>query len=530
MADPRDPVAALLHPGAYPERPQSIELVETHISYVFLTGQHVYKVKKPVAFGFLDFTTVERRRYFCHMEVILNRRLAPDVYLGVVEIREKAGSYAVEGPGTTVEYAVKMRQLPRERVLSRLLHPSAEGQASHDDIRRIARLVADFHSRADASPYLVRLGGIGAVRQNTRENFQQTVEYIGLALSQEEHDDLRAYTEAFLEVREALFRQRAEGGRIRDCHGDLRAAHVFLENGISIIDCIEFNERFRYSDVTSDVAFLAMDLDRHGRPDLSHTLAEEYVRLSRDSGVWDFLDFYKVYRACVRGKVECFRLKDTTLSQGEKDEALQRARTYFRLARSYLAKVRRPALFITSGLVGTGKSHVATGLARHWGLEMVSSDMARKELAGVPPTEHRFEPFQEGIYSPQLSARTYQHLLQQAEGYLSQGKSVILDASFRQARERRQAAILAHEKGAYFFALECVAPEAVVKERLERRLQREGETSDGRWETYQHQRGVFEPLEEVPEKSRIIVDTSLAEEEVVFRLLKEIYSRCLAAR
>ncbi|MBF8266791.1 MAG: putative kinase [Dehalococcoidia bacterium] len=524
MVESRHLVAALLRPGAYPERPQSIELVETHISYVFLTGQHVYKVKKPVAFGFLDFTTVERRRYFCHMEVLLNRRLAPDVYLGVVEIRERDGSYTVEGPGTTVEYAVKMRQLPRERTLSRLL---PQGQVSGEAIQRIAGRVADFHSRADASPHLVRLGGIEAVRQNTRENFQQTVDYVGLALSKDEHDDLRAYTEAFLEVREALFQRRAEGGRIRDCHGDLHAAHVFLENGISIIDCIEFNQRFRYSDVVSDIAFLAMDLDRHGRPDLSHTLAEEYVRLSRDPGVWEFLDFYKVYRAYVRGKVECFRLKDASLSQGEKDEALQRARGYFRLAQSYLARVKSPALFITSGLVGTGKSHVAAGLARCWGLEMVSSDVVRKELAGIPPTEHRFEPFEEGIYSPQLSDRTYQHLLQQAEGYLSQGKSVILDASFRHARERRQAATLAREQGAYFFALECIAPEAVVKERLERRLRREGETSDGRWETYLHQRDVFEPLEEVSENSRIVVDTSLPEEEVVFQAMKEIYSLCL---
>ncbi|MBI2856285.1 MAG: AAA family ATPase [Chloroflexi bacterium] len=527
MADLKALVAALMQPDAYPERPQSVETVETHISHIFLTGDYAYKVKKPVDFGFLDFTTLEKRRHYCQQEVLLNQRLSPDVYLGVVEIREADGRYAIEGPGTTVEYAVKMRQLPRERALTRLLQ---EGQVSQEDIRGIARLVADFHSRADTTPEIARLGGIEAVRQNTRENFDQTIDQVGAAISREQYDDLKAYTEAFLEVKESLFQERAQGGYIRDCHGDLHSAQIFMENGVSIIDCIEFNERFRYSDVASDIAFLAMDLDYHGRPDLSGVLAQEYVRVSGDVGVWDLLDFYKVYRAYVRGKVEGFRLSDSNLSQQERDNLLERARRYFGLAHYYVEPLRGHALFITAGLVGTGKTHVAAELARRWGLEMISSDVVRKELAGISPTEHRVEAFEGGIYGAEFSARTYDEMLSRARGYISRDKSVILDASFRRAEERLRAAGLAEKMGAYFAALECVAPETVVRERLEERLRREGEASDGRWEIYQQQKTAFEPLTELPEEKQILVDTSHPEGEVIFRLVKDIFRSRLMSR
>ena len=312
-------VEALLQPEAYPHQVAGVELVETHVSYLFLTGEHVYKVKKPVDYGFLDFTTLDKRRYFCHQEVALNRRMSPEVYLGVSEVRQHQGRYTIDGPGVTVEYAVKMRQLPRQRALSMLLQ---QGQVSPADIRRLVAKIARFHARAAASPEITRQGGLERVQQNIQENFDQARRFIGVCLSQETYQALADYSQAFLADHQPLFRRRAQEGRIRDCHGDLHTAQIFLlepgppptgasgdYDGISIIDCIEFNDRFRYCDVAEDMAFLAMDLDFHGRADLSRQFVQDYVAASGDPGVLELLDFFKVYRACVRGKVTAFRLE-----------------------------------------------------------------------------------------------------------------------------------------------------------------------------------------------------------------------------
>ena len=234
-------------------------MVETHISYIFFTDEHVYKVKKPVDYGFLDFTTLAKRRVYCHKEVELNRRISPDVYLGVVEIREQGGLYAVEGPGRTAEYAVKMRRLLRERSMDWLLK---QGLVTTEDVDRIATRIARFHHKAQRGPHVTEHGDLEAVRKNVEENFAQTRKYIDIALSADIYDDLVAYSRAFLDARRAVFDARESEGRIRDCHGDLHTTQIFLEtpadcgnsDGISIIDCIEFNERFRYSDVAEDIA------------------------------------------------------------------------------------------------------------------------------------------------------------------------------------------------------------------------------------------------------------------------------------
>ena len=245
-----------------------------------------------------------------------------------------------------MEYAVKMRRLSPENSLERLLK---EGRVSLQDIERIAARIARFHHRAETGPRITSCGHLEAVRKNVEENFAQTREYVGSALSRETHDDLADYSRAFMEVSNDVFRARAEEDRVRDCHGDLHVAQIFLEapsedsawDGISIIDCIEFNERFRRSDVTEDIAFLAMDLDFNGRPDLSRAFVEAYVRKSGDDGVFDLLDFSKTYRAYVRGKVACFRSGQSHLQNNERMEALETARAYFKLARSYLPVLPR---------------------------------------------------------------------------------------------------------------------------------------------------------------------------------------------
>ena len=277
-------VQALLRPGAYPDEARSarVELVETHVSYLFLTGSYVYKVKKPVDYGFLDFTSLDRRRHFCHQEVLLNRRLSPEVYVGVVEVRLHGDSYAVEGPGETVEYAVQMRRLPRSQAMSELLRRRAL-KAAH--MRLLAEKVHGFHKAAETGPHITALGGLDTVRNNVLENFAQTERYIEQTVSRRDFRRANAYSQAFLAEREDLFTQRAEEGRIRDGHGDLHSAQIFLDdNDVAIIDCIEFNERFRYGDVASDLAFLAMDLDYYRRDDLSRALVDAYVEASGDRG------------------------------------------------------------------------------------------------------------------------------------------------------------------------------------------------------------------------------------------------------
>ena len=326
-------VRSLLAPAAYPaeERPTRIELLETHISWLFFAESFVYKVKKPVDFGFLDFTTLERRHFFCEEELRLNRRLSPDVYLAVVPIGEREGRYAVRGPGSIVEYAIKMRRLPGDRWLSGLLE---RGDASLPLMRRIARRLAAFHADARVSG---DVGGAATVRFNTTENFTQVRDQIGLIVSRPAFDRVRAYTEAFLDVRASYFAQRERDGRIRECHGDLHTDQICVENGIAFIDCIEFNERFRWSDVAADIAFPAMDVDYYGRPDLATELVREWVAATGDRDAWAVLDFYKCYRAYVRGKVISFKLDDPNIAAEEKKTATKEAQDYFKLS-DYYAK------------------------------------------------------------------------------------------------------------------------------------------------------------------------------------------------
>jgi len=330
-------VKALLKPEAYPHRPQEIELIQTQMSFLFLTGDYVYKVKKPVNLGYLDYTTLEKRRYFCYREVELNKRLCPDAYLAVVPITEScqmsAVSYHFEGEGKVIEYAVKMRQLPQECMMDVLL---CKGQVTKEMVAKVAEKLAGFHQKAKTSPEIVAFGNLAIIRQNCDENFAQTEKYVGVSIPARKYELLKSYTNDFISSHSSLFDKRVSTGRIRDCHGDLHSAHVCFTDDICIYDCIEFNDRFRYCDVASEVAFLAMDLDRYQRADLSKHLVNTYVELSHDEELLRLLNFYKCYRAYVRGKVESFKLDDPLISENEKAMALENAQRYFQLAESYI--------------------------------------------------------------------------------------------------------------------------------------------------------------------------------------------------
>jgi aminoglycoside phosphotransferase family enzyme len=324
-------VDALMKPEAYDEDPGSIELVQTHISFVFLTGNFVYKVKKAVNLEFLDFTTLEKRRFFCKKELELNRRLCGDMYLEVVPIN-KSDAIKIKGAGETVEYAVKMKRIPQERMMSKLLEAN---KVDDKLIDRIAKIIADFHSKAETNRRISEFGSLVTIETNWKENFEQTEEYVGKTISTEEFKLIHERISDFMKRNVALFEKRMAEDRVRDCHGDIHSGNIFVIDGIYIFDAIEFNDRFRYSDVAADVAFLAMDLDFRERSDLSDFFVERYIRYSGDQELTKLLPFYKCYRAYVRGKVVSFKLKDPHVGEKEKTAANEEAKTYFKLASIY---------------------------------------------------------------------------------------------------------------------------------------------------------------------------------------------------
>ncbi len=331
MIDQTQIVKALMKPEAYKENPSSIEMVQTHISFVFITNCFVYKVKKSVNLGFLDFTSLEKRRFFCEREIELNKRLCRDMYLAVVPIK-KADAIKIEGEGETVEYAVKMKRMPQERMMSKLLE---KNKVDCELVDRIAKILAEFHSKAETNRRISSFGSLDIIKTNWRENFRQTEEYAGKTIFIDDFKLIRESVKDFVEKNALLFKKRIAEGKVRDCHGDVHSGNIFVTNGIYIFDAIEFNERFRYSDVAADVSFLSMDLDFRKRPDLSDFFVERYIAYSGDRELTKLLSFYKCYRAYVRGKVVSFKLNDPNVSNENKKAATKEAESYFKLAADY---------------------------------------------------------------------------------------------------------------------------------------------------------------------------------------------------
>jgi aminoglycoside phosphotransferase family enzyme/predicted kinase len=488
----RNHIDALLDPAAYSERTTSVSLVQTHVSFLFLTDTHVYKIKKPVDFGFLNFTTLDRRRFFCEEEVRLNRRLCPDVYLGVVELRESPAGVSFHGTGKVVEYAVRMKRLPGERMLDRLLE---EGKVGGDGIRRIARVIAEFHLSAERSREIDGYGSIEVIRRNWEENFSQIAPFVSRTLDERDLRLLREWVERFMEEQSGLFAQRVSGGHIRDCDGDLHSENICLDDRVCIFDCIEFNSRFRFSDTASDIAFLLMDLEFRGRRDLAEILISEYLTVTGDWEMPGVLDFYRIYRACVRGKVESFRLDDPQVPDRDKVAGAASARRHFRLARGYVLRRSLPAGMIAfSGLMGAGKSTLARELSFQLGLDLIISDVLRKELAGLPAAEHRRDAYNKGMYAPEFTKLTYAEMLRRAEETLRAGRGVIVDASFSRREDRACFAELARRMGTPFHLFHAVCPEAVILERLDARAGDPFRVSDGRSELLARQRDDFETI------------------------------------
>ncbi len=515
---------AMERPDFYPHPVTTVEQCETHISKVFLTGTYVYKIKKPVNLEFLDFTTLEKRRHFCHQEVILNRRLTRNVYLDIVPITFKDGRYDLAGPGSPVEYAVKMRQLSEDCSMVHLLR---RGKIDKEALQRLASILAQFYGQAHTGGHINTFGSCETVWGNCEENFRQTEIFVGRILDERMFQIIRNATRSFLRRWQGLFERRIERAKIRDCHGDLRSGHVYFTDEIQILDCIEFNERFRYGDITSDLAFLAMDLDYEGYPKIAHSLLKAYVGYTKDHDVFVLLDFYKCYRAFVRVKVNCFRLQEGDLVDQERGRLLRETGRYMDLAYRYAVQFTRPTLWVICGMPASGKSTIAKELAKTLGVKVFRSDVIRKELFGLQPYEQMDVPFEKGIYSQRASSLTYGKLLLLAQEEIEKGYSVILDATYSSWHQRSEVLRVAKDLDTNLMFVECICPEAVLKDRLIRR-EATSSVSDARLRHFEEIKARFEPLNEVRDEMHIGVDTEKPLEESMEHILSRDYVlKCL---
>jgi len=511
-------IRALTKPGILPGSTGPVTIIQTQMSWVLLTADYAFKFKKPVNLGYVDYTTLEKRLFYCRREIELNRRLCPDSYLGVVVVTADGGQYQLDGTGETADYAVKMKRLPQNRMLDWLLQ---NGEVTPDMLKAVADRVAGFHRQAETSRHIAAYGSPESVRFNAVENFEQTARYTGPVAPARSMRRIKEFTLAFLDTKQDLLAGRVEAGRIRDCHGDLHSSHICFTDQLCIYDCIEFNDRFRYADTASEAAFLAMDLDHYGRADLGDVFVRHYIEASGDTGAESLLRFYKCYRAMVRAKVNCFKLDDPYVSGDEKAVSRDTARLYFDLAESYT--LEKPVLLATTGLTGSGKSTLARALGRRMGMVVISSDIVRKKLAGVPATQHFYDSVDSGIYSAEFSRLTYETMLEQAGYWLSRGVSVVLDATFTLSQSRLAAAGLARRHGADFGILEFRIDDNQALARLEERMNQPGNVSDGRSEIYFKLKREYQPLTGIETACRVIIDSSVPFEQNINRVREYLY-------
>ena len=507
-----DLAADLLRPEAYPApHPDHVELRETHVSRVFMTEGEVFKVKKAVRFGFLDFSTLDARRRACEAEVVLNSRLAAGTYLGLVPVRlDEQGRHHFGPVGEVVDWAVHMLRLPDAlRADERLV----AGTLTKRHIDAVASSLADFHARARTDSASSEWGSVDAIVQNVRENFDEVDAAREGLLTEAQAREVERGQLDFLRDRARMFERRREDGRIREGHGDLRLEHLYLDEAgaLTIIDCIEFNARFRCADVCADVAFLSMDLAAQGHVELAERLLARYARAADDYDLYALVDFYEGYRAYIRGKVSTLSARQT--SGPLRDRALADARRHFALALSTGRRsLLEPVVVAVGGVIASGKSTIADALGDRLSAPVIDADRTRKHLVGVAPTTRDTSAAFEGPYALAMTDRVYAEMMLRASTVLESGRPVVLDASFRTEQLRRAARDLAAEHGVPFLMVDCRARPEVCRERLVRR-ERETSVSDGRLAIFDAFCARVEPPVELPPPELLVLDTERTVEE-----------------
>ena len=478
-------VAFLSSPAAYPQPVGGVERRETHVSHVFLAGAFAYKLKKPVNFPFLDASTLTRRRRFCELELSLNRRLAKDVYLGLVPVVATHRGLRLGGTGRVVEWLVKMRRLPDARMLDQLV---ARGRIRPREIARIADRLVQFFHRSGRNLAIDRAGHPVRVAELVLGNLKECEPFVPGLLRAEDRRRIESAFRQYLLLDEPLLMRRVREQRIIDGHGDLRCENICMTDPVAIFDCVEFESAFRYGDVGNDLAFLAMDLEFRGRGDLARVLVRRYLRSTQDACCERLLPFYKCHRSLVRGKVRALAwLQHPRTAEGRRLRAF--ARAHFLLAQQYARQFAPPRLVVIGGMIGTGKSTLARRLSQAMGAAWLRTDEIRlREFA----TARRFgRGFATGLYAPRISVLVYQRLIQRAEQHLRRGDSVVCDGMFSRASGRQQLRKIARRHGASFYYFECVAPQAVAMRRVGRRYAEGRDLSEARPALYDRlKRGV----------------------------------------
>lgn len=489
----------MLTPEFYPHPvKEPIQLIQTHISYVILTGDYAYKIKKPVNFGFLDFTTLEQRKYFCEEELRLNQRGAPNVYIEVLAIRQDNRHFSLTGTGKPLEYALKMRQFPQDALF---IHLFEKGALTEKQMEELGRIVARFHAQAQTNDAIRSFGRIAQIRAAIDQNYEQTKKYIGGPQTQEQFEQTQTYTGCFFQEQQKLFDSRVAHNRIRECHGDLHLGNICLwQDQILLFDCIEFNPSFRFVDVMYDVAFVVMDLEAQGRLDLSHVFLNTYLEETGDWEGLQILPLYLVRQAYVRAKVTSFLLDEPEIADEAKVEAYQKAAHYYQLAWQYTQK-HQGQLILMSGLSGSGKSTVARHFARRLHAIHIRSDAVRKHLGG----QSLYERGETKLYTPAMNEQTYKRLLHLGIRLATQGYPVILDAKYDQQIFRLTALEQAQVNHLPFHIFYCTAPLEIIRARLQTRR---GDITDAGVDLLEQQRQAVEPFQEIERPYIKVLDTT----------------------
>ena len=488
-------ISAMLQPSFYPHCPAEVTHKETHISHLFFAGDLVYKVKKAVRFSFLDYTTLAKRRYYINEELALNRRLAPSVYLEVLPIGRDVSGWRLGPSENPLEFALMMRRLPDSGMLPVLLESA---QVTPDMIHSLAQVLATFHAHAKQVDPAGAAAHFDTVTKQWRDNLKDLEQLIGNAIDDESFAAIKAFGDNFLDQNREFISRRAYDGWVRDGHGDLHCEHVcFAPEGIQIFDCIEFDPQLRLCDLASEIGFLLMDLEARGGAPLGETLLTRYRDLINDSSLTVLLPFYKCYRALIRGKVEVLRAGASAV-----------AVKYFTIAGWQTWSPYEPFVVVVCGLTGSGKSTLARELSERIGIDVINSDVVRKELTGKSGRGARFN---QEIYSSEITEKTYGKMFDEADRRLSHGQSVMLDATFAQRRYREKLVAVAARHRVPVYFLHCVASDSLTQTRLRERAMNQHEVSDGRWEIYLQQKSTEEPLEECSDQIclELPVDSSI---------------------
>ena len=484
-------VAALLRPEAYPHPIEDVEMLETHISRVFLAGPYAYKIKKPVELGFLDFTTLAKRRHFCEEELRLNRRLAPQLYVDVVEICGSAQGPRIGGCGPVLEYALRMRRFQQEALASRML---AEGRLTRDMIDRLALRLAQFHADLPAAPHLSH-GTTEAVFHDACQNFEQ----IGSMLPTRRHSDagladMRDWTEREFMLRYSDIHERHEAGMTRECHGDLHLRNIVeLDGELVPFDCIEFNASFRWIDVMNEVAFLFMDLLDRGADALAWRFLNAYLEANGVYSGLSVLRFYVVYRAMVRAKVHLMRACQEGIDPVESARLRRAYESYLALAQRCTA-LGRPGIVLMHGFSACGKSTIALSLAQELGGVRIRSDVERKRLNGFAPLARSHSPVASGMYGQDATQATYARLAEAARCVLTSGHTAIVDATFLLRSQRATLRNVAAAAGVPIVLVDVCTPPAFLRSRIAARAAYSRDPSEATLAVLDHQRATAEPV------------------------------------